>query len=69
MQVYLEPSVHSLIGSNTGSPKPIDAARIGPERLGFILFEDKVGTFLSPSFQKYIYFINMPSVFIKKYFF
>ena len=64
----LEPSVHPLIGSDTGSPNPIDAARIGLERLQFILFEDQYGTFSTPSFQKRLDFINVPDDFIEKHF-
>ena len=56
----IEESVHPFAGSSPGSSKPIDAFRIGLDRLDFILSGEAGDHFSSHSFQKRLDFVNVP---------
>ena len=64
----IEESVHPFAGSSPGSSKPIDAFRIGLDRLDFILSGEAGDHFSSHSFQKRLDFVNVPDEFVETHF-
>ena len=64
-----EPSIHPFVGTDPSSPKPLDAARLGLDRLRIILSGDAGEEISSFSFQKRLNFVNVPDKFIKRHFY